>query len=121
METVELAKNAVSVNGGNYPGAFSFSKTATIAKERNSVQLVSTKPRVDTGALVPYMKVSWYDNEIIISSVRGGSVDLIGASIDINSKQTLTVYNNGTIVPQNYNIFDYRYFLPAGIPFPHPH
>ncbi|MCC8376560.1 MULTISPECIES: hypothetical protein [Photorhabdus] len=46
METVELEKNAVSANGGNYPGAFNFSKITTIAKERNSVQLVSCAEQI---------------------------------------------------------------------------
>lgn len=46
METMELKKNAVSANGGNYPGAFNFSKIATIVKEHNSVQLVSCAEQI---------------------------------------------------------------------------
>ncbi|WP_245219008.1 phage tail protein [Photorhabdus khanii] len=115
-------QRTVSATGGNYKGTFNFSEIATIAKERNSVQLVSTSAGAPSGALASYMKAGWYDNEIAIGAVRGGSVDLIGAGIDINSKRALTVYKNGTMVPANYGNFDARYDnIPVGVPLPYPH
>ncbi|WP_240001979.1 phage tail protein [Photorhabdus bodei] len=113
---------AVSATGGNYQGTFNFSEIATIAKERNSVQLISTNAGAPAGTLCSYMKANWYGNEIAVGAVRGGTVDLIGAGIDINSKRALTIYKNGIVVPADYGNFDARYDnIPVGVPLPYPH
>ncbi len=119
-----LRKNigAVSDSGGDYQGTFTFSEIATIAKERNSVQLVSANAGAPTGTLCSYMKANWYDNCVAFGAVRGGTVDLIGAGIDINSKRALTIYKNGIVVPADYGNFDARYDnIPVGVPLPYPH
>ncbi|WP_254361368.1 phage tail protein [Photorhabdus heterorhabditis] len=122
LETVELAKNAVSANGGNYPGYFRFKQVETIPNERNAVVLASESGGRPAGTMVSYTLYNWYDNYAKAGIVRGGGVDTLGYAVDINAKRVLTIYKNGIVVPADYGNFDDRYDnIPVGVPMPYPH
>ncbi|MGV8004625.1 phage tail protein [Photorhabdus temperata subsp. temperata] len=103
-ETVELAKNAVSVNGGNYPGYFRFKQIETLPTERNATMLVSWQGAKPTNEIVGFTLYNWYDNYIKTGIVRGGSVDTYGYTIDINGKRVFSVSPAGRIEAASANI-----------------
>ncbi|KMW74859.1 phage tail protein [Photorhabdus luminescens subsp. luminescens] len=96
-ETVELAKNAVSANGGNYPQYFRFKQVETLPTERNATMLVSLQGAKPTSEIVGFTLYNWYDNYIKTGIVRGGSVDTYGYTIDINGKRVFSVSPAGHI------------------------
>ncbi|NHB94261.1 phage tail protein [Photorhabdus cinerea] len=104
LETVELAKNAVSANGGNYPGYFRFKQVETIPNERNAVVLASESGGRPAGTMVSYTLYNWYDNYAKAGIVRGGSVDTYGYSIDINGRRVFSVSPAGLIEAASANI-----------------
>ncbi|NRN29700.1 phage tail protein [Photorhabdus heterorhabditis] len=104
LETVELAKNAVSANGGNYPGYFRFKQVETIPSERNAVVLASESGGRPAGTMVSYTLYNWYDNYAKAGIVRGGSVDTYGYSIDINGRRVFSVSPAGLIEAASANI-----------------
>ncbi|MCW7550408.1 phage tail protein [Photorhabdus sp. APURE] len=96
-ETVELAKNAVSANGGNYPQYFRFKQVETLPTERNATMLVSLQGVKPASEIVGFTLYNWYDNYIKTGIVRGGSVDTYGYTIDINGKRVFSVSPAGHI------------------------
>ncbi|KAA1194868.1 phage tail protein [Photorhabdus heterorhabditis] len=112
---------AVSTHGGNYPEYFRFKQVETIPNERNATMLVSESGGKPTSTMVAFTSYAWYDNDIKTGIIRGGSTNTLGYAVDINGQRILTVSPSGEVLPANYNNFDYRYLLPAGIPFPYPH
>ncbi|MCG3472495.1 phage tail protein [Xenorhabdus bovienii] len=92
--TVELAKNAVSANGGNYPGYFRFKQVETLPTEHNAVMLVSSEHR-PTNSQVAFTGYGWYNNYVHTGIVRGGGTDTAGYAIDINGLRLLTIANWG--------------------------
>ncbi|WP_387795253.1 phage tail protein [Photorhabdus sp. RM125S] len=103
-ETVELAKNAVSNNGGNYPGYFRFKQVETLPTERNATMLVSAQGARPTSEIVSYTFYNWYDNYIKTGIVRGSSVDTYGYTIDINGRRVFSVSPEGLIEAESANI-----------------
>ncbi|WP_118987289.1 phage tail protein [Photorhabdus sp. CRCIA-P01] len=103
-ETVELAKNAVSANGGNYPQYFRFKQVETLPTERNATMLVSLQGAKPTSEIVGFTLYNWYDNYIKTGIVRGGSVDTYGYTIDINGKRVFSVSPAGQIEAASANI-----------------
>ncbi|RAW93529.1 phage tail protein [Photorhabdus laumondii] len=103
-ETVELAKNAVSTNGGNYPQYFRFKQVETLPTERNATMLVSLQGAKPTSEIVGFTLYNWYDNYIKTGIVRGGSVDTYGYTIDINGKRVFSVSPAGQIEAASANI-----------------
>ncbi|OWO84626.1 phage tail protein [Photorhabdus luminescens] len=103
-ETVELAKNAVSANGGNYPQYFRFKQVETLPTERNATMLVSLQGAKPTSEIVGFTLYNWYDNYIKTGIVRGGSVDTYGYTIDINGKRVFSVSPSGQIEAASANI-----------------
>ncbi|MER2474800.1 phage tail protein [Photorhabdus laumondii] len=103
-ETVELAKNAVSANGGNYPQYFRFKQVETLPTERNATMLVSFQGARPTSEIVGYTLYNWYDNYIKTGIVRGSSVDTYGYTIDINGKRVFSVSPAGLIEAASANI-----------------
>ncbi|KAA1181308.1 phage tail protein [Photorhabdus heterorhabditis] len=104
LETVELAKNAVSANGGNYPGYFRFKQVETLPTERNATMLVSAQGAKPTSEIVSYTLYNWYDNYIKTGIVRGSSVDTYGYTIDINGRRVFSVSPAGLIEAASANI-----------------
>ncbi|MBS9443413.1 phage tail protein [Photorhabdus heterorhabditis] len=104
LETVELAKNAVSANGGNYPGYFRFKQVETLPTERNATMLVSAQGAKPTSEIVSYTLYNWYDNYIKTGIVRGSSVDTYGYTIDINGRRVFSVSPEGLIEAASANI-----------------
>ncbi|MBS9437578.1 phage tail protein [Photorhabdus noenieputensis] len=103
-ETVELAKNAVSANGGDYPQYFRFKQVETLPTERNATMLVSAQGARPTSEIVGYTLYNWYDNYIKTGIVRGGSVDTYGYTIDINGRRVFSVSPEGLIEAASANI-----------------
>ncbi|QXF33534.1 phage tail protein [Photorhabdus luminescens] len=103
-ETVELAKNAVSANGGNYPQYFRFKQVETLPTERNATMLVSLQGAKPANEIVGFTLYNWYDNYIKTGIVRGGSVDTYGYTIDINGKRVFSVSPAGLIEAASANI-----------------
>ncbi|WP_391529096.1 phage tail protein [Photorhabdus akhurstii] len=103
-ETVELAKNAVSANGGNYPQYFRFKQVETLPTERNATMLVSLQGAKPANEIVGFTLYNWYDNYIKTGIVRGGSVDTYGYTIDINGKRVFSVSPAGHIEAASANI-----------------
>ncbi|MCT8353166.1 phage tail protein [Photorhabdus kayaii] len=103
-ETVELAKNAVSTNGGNYPQYFRFKQVETLPTERNATMLVSLQGAKPTNEIVGFTLYNWYDNYIKTGIVRGSSVDTYGYTIDINGKRVFSVSPAGRIEAASANI-----------------
>ncbi|TNH41690.1 phage tail protein [Photorhabdus luminescens] len=103
-ETVELAKNAVSANGGNYPQYFRFKQVETLPTERNATMLVSLQGAKPASEIVGFTLYNWYDNYIKTGIVRGGSVDTYGYTIDINGKRVFSVSPAGLIEAASANI-----------------
>ncbi|KOY60683.1 phage tail protein [Photorhabdus heterorhabditis] len=104
LETVELAKNAVSASGGNYPGYFRFKQVETLPTERNATMLVSAQGAKPTSEIVSYTLYNWYDNYIKTGIVRGSSVDTYGYTIDINGRRVFSVSPAGLIEAASANI-----------------
>ncbi|WP_323834664.1 phage tail protein [Photorhabdus africana] len=103
-ETVELAKNAVSANGGNYPQYFRFKQVETLPTERNATMLVSLQGAKPTNEIVGFTLYNWYDNYIKTGIVRGSSIDTYGYTIDINGKRVFSVSPAGQIEAASANI-----------------
>ncbi len=93
---------AVSATGGDYNSQFRFKQVGTIPNERNAVMLVSRPGPTDSGTQISYTRYGWYDNEVKTGIVRGGSTDMLGYVIDINSKRVLTVSPGGNVLPSGY-------------------
>ncbi|MQL47466.1 phage tail protein [Photorhabdus khanii] len=103
-ETVALAKNAVSANGGNYPQYFRFKQVETLPTERNATMLVSLQGAKPANEIVGFTLYNWYDNYIKTGIVRGSSVDTYGYTIDINGKRVFSVSPAGQIEAASANI-----------------
>ncbi|MEK9495377.1 phage tail protein [Photorhabdus sp. P32] len=103
-ETVELAKNAVSANGGSYPQHFKFKQVETLPIECNSVMLVSESGERPAGKMISFTLYNWYDNQVKAGIVRGGSVDIRGYSVDINGRRVFSVSPAGQIEAASANI-----------------
>ncbi|KER01027.1 phage-related tail fiber protein, partial [Photorhabdus temperata subsp. temperata Meg1] len=93
---------AVSATGGDYNSQFRFKQVGTIPNERNAVMLVSRPGPTDSGTQISYTRYGWYDNEVKTGIVRGGSTDMLGYVVDINSKRVLTVSPGGDVLPSGY-------------------
>ncbi|MGV7961007.1 phage tail protein [Photorhabdus tasmaniensis] len=103
-ETVALAKNAVSADGGNYSGYFRFKQVETLPTERNATMLVSVQGAKPTSEMVAFTLYNWYDNYIKTGIVRGSSVDTYGYTVDINGKRVFSVSPAGQIEAASANI-----------------
>ncbi|PHM75121.1 hypothetical protein [Xenorhabdus kozodoii] len=113
--TAELAKNAVSANGGNYNSNFGFKRLETLPVEQNSVALVSKYNGRTTNSQVAFTSYSWYGNSIETGIVRGGGVDTLGYGVDINSKRRLLIDDVGISLHVNSDWGAIRVFRPNGI------
>ncbi|WP_416775970.1 tail fiber protein [Xenorhabdus budapestensis] len=94
-ETVILARNAVSSNGGSYQGYFKFAQVGTSSKENNSVTLISTDGASNTP--VSFTNYEWYKNNVQTGIIRGNDTNMLGYAININNTRVMTLSEGGDL------------------------
>ncbi|MDE9557046.1 hypothetical protein KKJ06_16835 [Xenorhabdus bovienii] len=109
VETVERAKNAVSANGGDYPGKFNFSQVGTLPRETSRAALVALDER-PVYSLVAQTQYQWHGGTIGTGLIRGHSTNTEGYAIDINHHRALMVTENGTLTVARVALTDYSNF-----------